>query len=120
MLAAENGMLAVSAVLGEAPLAAVQPAVEAEPPVPAAGGLEEVPTDRAHRAQLRRRRLRASRAQGLRDLRVGFELGESCSGADAAPVDAARLDPGEVDKRLGLREPVTEQWHELGSTGERS
>src|SRR2546430_14266814 len=119
MVVAKDRVLAVSAVLGKATLSPVQPALEAEPPVPAAGGLEEVPTDRAHRAQLWRRRLGAGFAESLRDLYIDLELGERRSRTDAVRVDAAGHDPGDVDERLGVRKAVTEQRHELGPAGER-
>src|SRR5439155_10596999 len=119
LVVAKDRVLAVSAVLGKATLSPVQPALEAEPPVPAAGGLEEVPTDRAHRAQLWRRRLGAGFAESLRDLYIDLELGERRSRTDAVRVDAAGHDPGDMDERLGVRKAVTEQRHELGPAGER-
>ena len=103
-----------------AAVAAVQPARELEPPVPAARRLEEVPADRAHRAQLRRRREPARLAQRVRHLRVGLELGER----------RARADPRAVDRRAARRprgatsvsacdEPVAHQRDELRPAGER-
>ena len=120
MVVAEDRVLAVRTVPGKATISAVEPAVEAEPPVPAAGGLEQVPAERPHGAQLRRRRLATGLAESLGDLRIGLELGERRSGTDPVPVDATRHDTGDVNQRLGVREPVAEQWHELGSPGQRS
>src|SRR6266550_7508456 len=92
LFVAEDRMLAVCAFLREAPVAAVEPAVEAKPPIPAARRLQEVAADRPHRAQLRRRRLRARLPQHLRDLRIGLELCQCRSRADTGPADPARHD----------------------------
>jgi hypothetical protein len=113
-------MLPVSTVLRKAAFSAVEPALEAEPPVPATSGLEEVAAHGAHRAQLRRRGLRAGFPQRLGDLRVRLELGQRRAGADAIAVDAARHDRTDVYQRLGVHEPVAEQRHELGAAGERA
>src|SRR6185436_13481475 len=91
-LIAEDRVFAVGTVAGEAALAAVKPAVEAEAPVPAARRLEQVAADRAHRAELRRGGLRAGLAQHLRDLRIDLELGEGRPRADRRPLDPARHD----------------------------
>ena len=111
-------MLAVCAVLRETPLSTVEPAVEAEPPVPAARGLQEVAPDRPHRAQLGRRGLRARLPQGLRDLRVDLELRQRRSRADRRPVDAARNGVRDVDERVRRDEVVAKQRHEVGAAGQ--
>src|SRR5204863_10166481 len=81
-LVAEDRVLAVLAPACVTQVPAVQVALEPEPPVPATRGLEKVPAERAHRAELRRRRERARLAQHLGDLGIHLELGERRCGAD--------------------------------------
>src|SRR6266516_7429203 len=118
LLVAEDRMLAVRAVLCEAFLAAVQPAVEAKTPVPAARRLQEVATDRPHRAQLRRSRLRARLPQRLRNLRIELELCQCRSRADAGPGDPARHDVAYVHERVGLDQAVAHERDELSAARE--
>ena len=112
-------MLAVLPGLREADVAAVQPARELEPPVPAARRLAEVAADRPHRAELRRGGLRARLAQRGGDLRVDLELGERRAGADPRAVDPARHRVGQVDERVRVDDPVAEERDEVGAAGER-
>ena len=74
-----------------------------EPPVPAAGRLQQVAAERPHVAQLRARGEAARLAQRVRHLRVALELGERRAGADPGAVDPARDDAADVDERVGLR-----------------
>src|SRR5438093_11983878 len=109
LLVAEDRVLALRPVLCEAFLAAVQPAVEAKPPVPAARRLKEIATDRPHRAQLRGGRLRARLPQRLRDLWIELELCQWRSPADAVPGDPPRHNAAYIHERLGLDQPVAHE-----------
>ena len=119
-LVAEDRMLAVGARLREAALAAVEPARELQPPVPAARRLQEVAADRPHRPHLRRGGEAAGLAEGVRHLRVDLELRQGRAGADRRALDPARNDRPQLDQRLGLDEAVAEQRNELRSAGERA
>src|SRR5207244_12301708 len=66
----EDRVRAMLALLCVTAVAAVQPARVLEPPVPAARRLEQVAADRAHVAELRRRREPAGLAQRVGDLRL--------------------------------------------------
>jgi hypothetical protein len=93
----------------------VEAAGELEPPVPAAGRLEQVPADGAHVPELRARGQPARLAQRLGHLGVDLELAERRPGADSRPSDTARDDPPHVDERLRLEQPVPQKWHDLGA-----
>src|SRR5690349_23134762 len=101
----EDRVLAVLAGPGEALVAAVKAARPLQPPVPAAGRLEEVPADRAHVAELRARRKPARLAQRGRDLRVALQLRECRARPDSPALDAARHDAANVDERVRLHDP---------------
>src|SRR5690242_21552413 len=108
-LVAEDRVLAVLARLGVADVAAVEVAGKLEPPVPAAGRLQQVPAQRAHRPQLRRSRKRAGLAQDLRDLGIGLELRQRRARSDSLPVDPARDDLPQLDQFVGAEDAVAEQ-----------
>src|SRR5438445_754603 len=98
----EDRMLAVLTFASVAAITAVQMAGIFQPPVPAARRLEQIATERAHVAKLRRGRKPARLAQRLGDLGARLELGERRARADAVALHAARDDPADVDERVGL------------------
>src|SRR5439155_18712376 len=98
---------------------AVQIAGELEPPVPAAGRLQQIAAERAHRPKLRRRGERTGFSERLGNLGIDLELGQGRSGADPRSVDPARYDLAKLDERLGTDDPVTEERHELRPAGQR-
>ena len=105
----EDRVLAVLALARVAAVAAVEPARELQPPVPAARRLEQVAADRAHVAELRRGGEAARLPQRVGDLRVALELGERRSGADASvPRTPRGTTSAHVDERLGPNEPVAQ------------
>src|SRR5262245_43261781 len=112
-IVAKDCVLAMRAGLRMTAVAAVKEAGKCESPVPAACRLEEVPTDGAHRAKLRRGRLRARLPQYLWNLRICLELRERCPRADPRSLDAARDGVGEVHERVGARQAVAQQRHQL-------
>src|SRR6266566_9534663 len=118
LVVAEDRVLALRAVSREARLAAVQPAIEAEPPVPAARRLQEVAADRPHRAELWRSCLRARLPQRLRDFAIQFELCQCRPRADAGARDPARDDVANLNQRVGLDQAVPYERNELGPTRE--
>ena len=115
----KDGVLAVHSRAGEAAVAAMEPTGVLEPPVPAARRLEEVAADRAHRAELRRRREPAGLAQRVRDLRVRFELAERRPCPDSRAVDPPRDDGSDIDERRRVDDAIAEERHELGPSRER-
>ncbi len=116
----DDRVLSMHPLAGKAAVAAVEPAGVLEPPVPAARRLEEVAADRAHRADLGRRREPAGLAESVGDLRVGLELLESRPGADSRPVDPSWDDGADVHDRVRGDDPVAEHRHEVGPAGERN
>jgi len=120
LLVAEDRVLAVRAVSRKALLAAMQPAVEAQPPVPTSCRLQEIAADRPHRAQLRRSCLRARFAQRLRDPRIDLELGQCRARADAGAVYSARDDVADVHERVGSHEAVSHERDKLRPARERA
>ena len=116
----EERMLAMLPVARVARVAAVQSARELEPPVPAAGRLEQVAADRAHVPELRRRGQPARLAQRRGYLRRRLELRQRRAGADRVSGDPARHGPAHVDERLRGHDPVAEQRHELRAARERA
>ena len=115
----EDRVLAMLALACVTRIAAVQAAGELEPPVPAAGGLQEVAADRADRAQLRRRGEAARLAEGFWNLRIGLQLAERRPGADRRPVNPPRDEVAEIDERIAANEPVAKQGHEVGPAAEQ-
>src|SRR5512141_2116235 len=109
----EDRVLAVLAVARVAAVTAVEAAVVAEPPVPAPRRLEEVAAERAHVAELRRRRKPARLAQRVRNPRLDLELAERRPRADHPARDAARHDATHVDERLRAQQPVLQERHDL-------
>src|SRR5919206_4770475 len=93
----EDRVLAMLTLARVTDIAAVQVARKAEPPVPAAGRLQQIAAERAHRAKLRRRRQHARLPQGLRDLRIDLELCERRAGSYACSIHAARDDRPHLD-----------------------
>src|SRR5215208_5769890 len=112
-LVAEDRVLAVDALARVAAVAAVQEAWVLQPPVPAARRLEQIPADRAHRAQLGRGGQRARLAERLRDLRFELQLGQRRARADRRSLDAARYDAADVDQRFCLDDPVAQERDEV-------
>src|SRR3954468_6718978 len=109
----ENRVLAMLSFPRVTAIAAVEAAWIVEPPVPAAGRLEEVAADRPHIAKLRRRGEAAGLAQRVGDLRIDLELAERRTRADDIVAHAPRHDPADVDERVRLEDPIPEERHDL-------
>src|SRR6266566_3636255 len=112
-LVAEDRMLAVNALARVATVASMQVARKLEAPVPAPRRLEQIPADRSHRSELRRRRQRASFPERLRDLQVGLELPQRRPGTDLRALDPPRNNVTQADERLGLHDAVPQKRHEI-------
>src|SRR5207245_1967661 len=115
----EDRMLAVLPLAGVTAVAAAEVAGIVEPPVPAAGRLEQVAADRAHVAELRRGGGGAGLAQRGRDTRLDLELGERRTRPDRRRTDPTREQRPYVQQRIRLDESVAEQLHEVGAARER-
>ena len=121
----EDRVLAVLAGACVANVAAVQPARELQAPVPAARRLEQVPGERAHVPELRRRREPARLAEHVGDLCSGLELGERRPGADhegtvpGLSPHASRNGFADQHEPLGSDDSVAHERHELRPARER-
>ena len=120
-LVPEERVLAMLPVLRVAAVAAVQVAGEIEPPVPAAGGLEQVAADRAHVAELGRGGQPARLAESRGDLRIEPRAPRaSCRRRSSRPEIPRGSAPRDVDEPSAVTIPSRQQRHELRAARERA